>query len=73
MAYPRARSYLVEAVATAIVLVLASTPTRGETGAAAYAKAWSGTHVVVTQRLYTLVYNERGRERPTAASAPVSP
>jgi hypothetical protein len=32
-----------------------------ETPQETFAKSWAGTHVVVKQPLYTLVYNERGR------------
>lgn len=48
-------------MATMVILLLASTPTRGDSAMQAYVKGWSGTHVVVKQPLYTLVYNERGR------------
>ena len=56
-----ASSSLFHALAGAVILLLGSTPIRGETAVQAYAKAWSGTRVVVKQRMYTLVYNERGR------------
>src|SRR5215216_2749604 len=55
------RTYFVHALATMAVLAFASTPMRGETAVQAYIKVWAGTHVVVKQPLYTLVYNERGR------------
>jgi hypothetical protein len=54
-------SYVVSAIASAVVILLASTPTSGETAVQAYVKSWAGARVVVKQPLYTLVYTERGR------------
>jgi hypothetical protein len=56
-----ASSYVVSVIASVVVVMLASTPTSGESGVQAYVKGWAGTHVVVKQPLYTLVYTERGR------------